>query len=257
MSFFGGLVSGLGKIAAPIYHAGATIGGGVGGFMLGGPQGAMAGARLGDKWGNIGQDALSGRNVGASVKRNALGVAEGGAGLYGAHAMQGGGSGYSGGTEGSVPQVTRNGIPSSVGDLIGTTGSADDPHGTSSGGWLRDAVGSVMGGGGQPPGGQPPGEEGPNKWLMGLAGLQGLNSAYLGNKASNMSNQALKNVQGSYDQRAGLRTAGISGMLNPQTADLSGLTKTRSAIPYLGAAQPNPVLPPPRKPLMLAAGGTS
>ena len=90
MSFFGSVgkaIKGAGHLLAKPAGVAARIGGAAGGFMLGGPGGAMAGYRFGDKLGNIEEDALAGRNVRKNLGSNALGMAEGGAGMAGAHMM--------------------------------------------------------------------------------------------------------------------------------------------------------------------------
>jgi len=72
-------------------------------------------------------------------------------------------------------------------------------------------------------------------WAM--AGIQAKNAADLGTKASDLANAALSDKKSDWTARAGLRSAGIQGMLNPQTANLAGLMSTSG--PY-AASMPKP-----------------
>ena len=81
LSSIGNAVKGAGHFLAKPLGVAERIGGTAGGFMLGGPAGAMAGYRLGDKLGNIEEDALAGRNVRKNLGSNLVGAAEGGARL--------------------------------------------------------------------------------------------------------------------------------------------------------------------------------
>lgn len=85
---------------------------------------------------------------------------------------------------------------------------------------LSGVEGMVKGGAGGGLGGLLTGNGGLN--ALGLA--QGINAAGLQNKADDYAKQAVGGVQDSYNQRAPLRVAGVQGMLNPQTNDISSLT---------------------------------
>ena len=80
------------------------------------------------------------------------------------------------------------------------------------------------------------------KNALGLA--QGVNAAMLQKQSSDYAKQAMGDVQNSYNERAPLRSAGIQGMLNPQTganAAIAGLPQTGN--PY--AKRMPPVAPAP------------
>lgn len=231
MSWLSKGIKGLGHVLAKPAGIAARIGGTAGGFLLGGPGGAMAGYRLGDKIGNIEEDALAGRNVRTHLGDNLLGAAEGGAGMYLAGGAPGLGGGASGGASGGydVTDPAQN-------MFAGAGGSAADASG---GGFLSNAVntakGLIPGQGGQP--GQAGGSS-TNPWLLGLAGLQGANSAYLGQKSNALSGKALKGVEANYAERAPLRAAGLRGLLTPTPVDTSQLSTIAQRNPY--AAPPIP-----------------
>lgn len=67
-----------------------------------------------------------------------------------------------------------------------------------------------------------------------LAGLQVANAAKLGKKSNQYADNAMNSVNQSYMDRAGLRTAGIEGMLHPQVPDVTQLARIRSNNPYAG-----------------------
>lgn len=118
MSFFGkigGAIKGAGHLLAKPVGVAARLGGAAGGFMLGGPGGAMAGYRFGDKLGNIEEDALAGRNVRKNLGSNALGMAEGGAGM----ALAGGGIPGMGGGGGDT---SGGGVMSKIGGALKSAG---------------------------------------------------------------------------------------------------------------------------------------
>lgn len=69
---------------------------------------------------------------------------------------------------------------------------------------------------------------------LGVAGV--VNAGQLGAKANKYAGQAMDSAAGSYAERAGLRKAGVQGMLNPQVPDTSNLSRIRSANPYSAAA---------------------
>lgn len=65
-----------------------------------------------------------------------------------------------------------------------------------------------------------------------LAGAQTLNAANLGKKSNQYAENANNMANNSYAERAGLRSAGIEGMLHPQAPDVSQLAKIRQSNPY-------------------------
>lgn len=209
MSFLGSVVHGIGSAVKGVGHLAEKAAPYVG--MIPG-VGTIAGGAIGGLGGLAAGDGLSG-----AVKYGA----EGAAGGYGGAALR---------------SLSTGG---KIAAAAGTLASGHPAHAPYEPGDYDPTGGSSLP---SPEGG------GTNKWLMGLAGLEGLNSAYLGNKASNLSDAALKSVKGSYSERAPLRSAALSGLLHPQTRDTSNLTAIRSAVPY---AQ----LPAPKAPLQLAAGG--
>lgn len=82
------------------------------------------------------------------------------------------------------------------------------------GGYLKSALGGI------------------NPINAGLGALGVVNAGQLGAKANKYANQAYGDAAGSYAERAGLRRAGINGMLHPEIPDTSGLSRIRSANPY-------------------------
>lgn len=70
-----------------------------------------------------------------------------------------------------------------------------------------------------------------------LAGAQALNAAQLGKKSNQFANNANNMANQSYAERAGLRSAGIEGMLHPHVPDTSGLSNIRSSNPYAGISR--------------------
>src|SRR5882724_4580116 len=140
MSWLSSGLKKLGHIAAPIVHLGAEAAGGVGGFLTGGPAGAYAGYKLGDKLGNIGQDALSGANVRKHLGDNLLGAGEAAAGGY----LAAGAPGLGNATA-QIPGATS--VASILGHGGETAGGAIPdaamgiPSSASNGGWLNTAEG--------------------------------------------------------------------------------------------------------------------
>lgn len=65
-----------------------------------------------------------------------------------------------------------------------------------------------------------------------LAGAQTLNAANLGKKSNQYAENANKMANQSYAERAGLRSAGIEGLLHPATPDTTALAGIRSSNPY-------------------------
>lgn len=72
-----------------------------------------------------------------------------------------------------------------------------------------------------------------------LAGAQTLNAANLGKKSNQFATNANNLANQSYTERAGLRSAGIDGMLHPQAPDTSALAGIRSSNPYAKPQQPS------------------
>jgi hypothetical protein len=230
MSWLSKGIKGLGHVLAKPVAIGARALGTAGGFVVGGPAGAMAGYRLGDKIGNIEEDALAGRNVRTHLAGNLIGAAEGGAGLYGSSKIPSAGDSASaipgGGTADPYSDPTGDALYGSD-PALGGSGGASGPS------YLNRALDAgktlLPGQGGQP--GQS-GASSTNPWLLGLAGLEGANSAYLGKKANDYSQGALKSVQGAYNDRAPLRAAALKGLTNPTAPDISTLKSIASRNPY-------------------------
>lgn len=197
-------------------NIGAPIGAALGSFIPG--VGTAIGAGLGG--------ALGGLGHGDGVAKSALE----GATAYGGTKLAGAIANHMG-TPSSSPAPSSGTLdPSDPNvDMNSVYGSDTAPQPTDSG-WLSKLGGvakQIVGGG---PGG------GTSPLLMGLAGLQGANSAYLGNKANNFSNDALTSVKGSYAERAPLRSAAISGLTHPVARDTSELTRIRGANAYASPA---------------------
>jgi hypothetical protein len=196
------------------------------GTLAGGVIGGLGGLAAGDGLGGAlkyGLEGAAGGYGGAALR----GLSKGGQALaVGTAALKGGvPSAPSGGPPvdaNGVPQVMRNGLPSSVGDLIGTTASGDISEG--GGGSVPSTFPSTPGPTGSP--------SSTNPWLLGLAGLEGANSAYLGKKANDYSQGALKSVQGAYNDRAPLRAAALKGLTNPTAPDTSQLKSIAARNPY-------------------------
>lgn len=215
MSWLSSGLKKLGHIAAPIVHLGAEAAGGVGGFLTGGPAGAYAGYKLGDKLGNIGQDALSGANVRKHLGDNLLGAGEAAAGGYLASGMPGlGGGGGIGGTGLGMGAAGT-----------GAGGVADAAAGGGGGGIVSSIEGVLRGGAGK----QLLGNGGLN--LLGVA--QGVNAAHLGQQSNQYAKDALNSAQNAYNEKAGIRQQALNGLQNPQAPDLSHLSQIASAIPQL------------------------
>lgn len=221
MSWLSSGIKKAGHLIAPVVHRVAQGAGTIGGFIVGGPAGAYAGEKLGDKLGNIGQDALAGKNVRTHLKDNLIGAGEAGAGLY----LAGGAPGLGGGSS-AASSIDPEGDA-----LYGT----ETTPGSGSPGILQSALdkakGVLSGGSGQP---------GSTNYLqLGLAGLEGANSAYLGGKSNQYANDALKSVTDSYNARAGLRSKAIAGLMNPTAPDTSALSGIAAHNPYA----PTPAVP--------------
>jgi hypothetical protein len=214
----GKAISNIGKSVAPVYHAAATGAGAIGGLALGGPLGAISGAQIGDKLGNIGDDALAGRSVPKNLGSNLGGAAIGAAGL--------GLSGGLGGALSKIPGASSVGsaiskIPgvSQVGSLLGIGGSdggaiPDSAFGTSGGG-LGTSLSSLLGTAG--------------KFLTGNGGLnalgvaQGVSSVLDQKKANDYANKAANAAEQGYTERAPLRAKSLAALTTPTAPDVSRL----------------------------------
>lgn len=138
---------------------------------------------------------------------------------------------------GHVPGVSSLGgalkeIPgvSSIAEILGGSGDPGrmpdlsyDPDtgmvtggaaGSGGGGLLSDISGFLTGNGGR----------------NALGIMQGVNAAQLGQKSNQFANDAVNSAQSAYAAKAPLRVAGIQGLLNPQTQDLSSLTNSRNGL---------------------------
>lgn len=199
----------LGNIGAPV---GAFLGSVIPGV------GTALGAGLGQAIGGVG--------AGHGVAKSALE----GAGVYGGSKLAGAISGMGGAPKASIDPE---------GDALYGTETTPDPPSSGIGGYLRSLLPS--GGGSATPG--QPGGTSTNPWLLGLAGLQGANSAYLGQKSNALSDKALKGVEANYAERAPLRAAGLRGLLNPTAPDTSQLSTIAQRNPYAAAPRPPAQLP--------------
>lgn len=74
-----------------------------------------------------------------------------------------------------------------------------------------------------------------------LAGAQTLNAANLGKKSNQYAENANNMANQSYAERAGLRSAGIEGLLHPQTPDTTALAGIRASNPYARPQQQLPI----------------
>jgi len=158
---------------------------------------------------------------------------EGAAGGYGGAALRGlstGGKALALGTA-----ALKGGVPSAPAGAAPATGGGydiNDPNQNifADGSGPSSAIPSTALPGAPAPSGTP--QSSTNPWLLGLAGLEGANSAYLGKKANDYSQGALKSVQGAYNDRAPLRAAALKGLTNPVAPDTSKLTAIASRNPY-------------------------
>lgn len=190
--------------------------------------GTVAGGLIGAAGGLAAGDGLGG-----ALKYGVQGAAGGMAGGGLRSAVTGAITGH-GGSPTPSPGVTDPSDPNfDMNTLYGSDTAPDSGGGGGIGGVLRNAVG---GGTGQPQG------TSTNPWLLGLAGLQGANSAYLGQKSNALSDKALKGIEANYAERAPLRAAGLRGLLNPTAPDTSQLYSIQ---------QRNPYAAPPRSPAQL------
>ena len=83
-----------------------------------------------------------------------------------------------------------------------------------------------------------------NGGINALGAAEGVNAAMQQRQANNYAKSALGGVQQSYNERAPLRTAGIQGLLNPQTPSIQGLSSIAGRNPFAsGAPAPGPISP--------------
>jgi hypothetical protein len=189
-------IQNAGKSAAKPVAYGERAAGTIGGFMVGGPAGAMAGYKLGDSLGNIAEDALAGRSVKKNLGKNALNAGLSAAGVYGSTKLPsqyGGGATSAGSTNGSnVPELEPFDINRFVGhgatdNLGGGNLPLQDPgwggilkrlnSGNAGGilnalggvGGIAGKVGQLAGAGQQGQGGQQ--QQGGQSWMDQLLGI--------------------------------------------------------------------------------------
>lgn len=212
------------KIKGSKYGSAALSGGNLGSFLM--HENARAGGDIGKTADYLKGDVLEGARNYAGLK---------GASELAGHPISGGMTVTGGGVPGGPVQA---GGPIG-GDVGGTDMPGLNPFGGEGGDSGIQYPGSQYPGGGGP--GVPGSAADPSMWgrvmdFLGdhgaqiLAGAQGVNSAILGQKAREYGKNALGQAEQSYNEREPLRAAGIAGMLNPQTPDLSGLMK--NAGPY-------------------------
>jgi hypothetical protein len=168
-----------------------------------------------------------------------VGTLAGGAigGLGGLAAGDGLGGALKYGLQGAAGGLAGGGIKSAITGALASRGGGSAPSG---GGYdVSDPNQNIFADGSGPSAAVPPsalpggsGSSGTNPWLMGLAGLEGANSAYLGKKANDYSQSALKSVTGAYNEKAPLRTAALQGLLHPAAPDTSKLGAIQSRNPY-------------------------
>lgn len=177
--------------------------------------GTVAGGLIGAAGGLAAGDGLSG-----AVKYGLTGAAGGygGAALRslgtGAKIAAVGGSLLHGGGVPSAPASSTDNFGLPTDDELYGTDTSPDSGGGGLGGYLKSALGGI------------------NPINAGLGTLGVVNAGQLGAKANKYANQAYGDAAGSYAERAGLRRAGINGMLHPEIPDTSGLSQIRSANPY-------------------------
>lgn len=239
MSWLSSAVHGIGNAVKGVGHvAGEVLSNPIADAVIGmtplGPLGALGAGALGGlikPGGNLGTTITGGLEGGAS------GLAGKGVASLFSHltglGQSGGDSGATGMTSGGQQvQVDSNGnvvldangqpvlAPSSGGASQDQSiwGKINDAiQGT--GGW--GAVASALGGDIGQAVNAMGGVQSLPAWAM--AAAQAKNASDLGAKADQFATDALKTKTDDWTSRAGLRTQGISGMLNPKTANLSGL----------------------------------
>lgn len=176
--------------------------------------------------GAIGQPSGSPPSGGWSIPNGALGAIGGALGVPG---MGGAGGSGAGGQNPNQPQS----VAGLLGGLAGKLGGVTIPGVTQNGG-QPVSVGGLLGQAGNFLGG--------NNGLNALMAAQAANAAYLGQKSTNYAQNALDTQQTLFDNKGGLRAAGIAGMQNPVTPNLSNLGQiSQSGNPF---ARPIPVSKP-------------
>lgn len=185
-----GGTKGLGSLIAP----GGNIGDAAQGAVSGGAEGALASGLAGSLLGGGGAAGEAAGRVGSAEVPGIPGIG----GVQSATDII---RGIPGGTEG---------VGQYVGGALGLGGGGDAAAGAAGGGGknlLQKGLGWLTGNGGSN--------------ALGLA--QALNAAYLQKQSSDAANKAISGIEENYGERARLRGAGIEGMLNPITPDLSSL----------------------------------
>lgn len=250
---FSSALKGIGHVLAKPLGLSYRIGGTAGGFLLGGIPGAAAGYQLGDKLGNIGEDALAGRNVRKNLRGNLVGVAEGGAGLYGASKLPNNGGilnvGRSGPGGGGIPAFPGSGMPMpDLSALPGATAAIDQKINSPDfygklGSLAGIGLGSGVGGGGSRSiaqqaigavqqamkSGQP--APGGGSWVdilkklgpLVLGGAGAYQAAKTQGKADEYRAKAIKSAEDAYAEGAPLRTMGLAGLTDPRMKDVSSI----------------------------------
>jgi hypothetical protein len=155
-----------------------------------------------------GQSGVS-YNAGTGLQGAATGYAAGAAGdmlgkAVGIGQTLGGGTPSTAGTPGTIPTAPAN--PAGTGGLGGILGSLP---GLGSLGGAASGIAGLLGG---------------NNGLNALIAAQGVNAAALGKKSGDYADNAMKTQNDLWNQRAGLRSAGIAGM-----------TAAPTKLPQLGA----------------------
>lgn len=215
MSWLSSAIKGVGHAAGkvlsnPLVDAGLSFIPGVGPIAAGG---AAA----------LGNLIKPGGNIGSALKG---GITTGGLGALGGLAGKIPGISSLEGAVGSLPGVSAvEGALSKIPGLQSIEGLLKGQNGQPG---VLGELGSFLTGNG-------------GKNALGLA--QGVNAAMLQKQSSDYAKQAMGDVQNSYNERAPLRSAGIQGMLNPQTganAAIAGLPQTGN--PY--ARKPIPPVSP-------------
>lgn len=169
--------------------------------------------------GAAGQAIIPGSNLGNDIKQGAVSGAEG----LGAAALGGalGVPGLSTPSLGSAANSVAKGVGAATAPSSGGSGMSGIPG--------LSTITNALGLGNNP-----------------LALAQAANEANLISQAQGYATNAANQAQANYNAKAPLRAAGISGMLNAQAPDLSGLTAIRgsnpfAAVPVQGSAQASPL----------------
>jgi len=248
MSWLSSAVKGIGNAVKGVGHvAGEVLSNPIADAVIGmtplGPLGALGAGALG---GLIKPGGNLGTTITGGLKGGASGLAGSGVASLFSHLT---GIGQAGGDTGATgmtsagQQVLTDANGNVVLDASGQPVMAsntdqsiwgkinDAIHGT--GGW--GAVASALGGDIAGAVNSMGGVQSLPAWAM--AAAQAKNASDLGAKANDLATAALKSKTDDWTSRAGLRSAGISGMLNPKTANIAGLMSTSG--PY-AAGMPRP-----------------